>query len=269
MTKTTEIAAIPAPKLVIDEAEHQKVLAMPTDRLKAELSKALEMTARSLMRLALIVRTLEERGEDLSDLRLGILGYLRQIAHGQVLPQVVVRFGGSPTLVRAVASLPAPDQRRLAAGEPVLMAVREGDRYTHRMVDPLRMSATQVRQVFGPDRIRDESEQILRLQARAASEPSAPKKSQAKGKIAIDPKGRGIRVNRTLVPTALLVELLAEMGATPETDDPAEVPVVLKLTEREHYSLKRAALDSGTSVVQLGRRALRVAGLLAGPGPED
>lgn len=241
---------------------------LTSDTLRAMLSKSLERTARELTRLAWIVRILEERGEDLADLRIGLLSYLRQIAYGQVLPEVVVRFGSAPTLVRAIAALPSPDQRRLADGEPVPMVVREGDTYTHRLVDPLKMSGGQVRQVFASDHVRDEGEQILRLQDRAAAKPPAPKNPRAKGKIALDPKGRGIWVGRTLVPTALVVELLAEMGATPETDDPIDSAVLFKLTDREHYSLKRAALDAGTSVNQLARRTLRAAGLLAGPGPE-
>jgi hypothetical protein len=69
---------------------------LSTVELRQELIKSLGITADNLVRLAWIVRLLEEKGEDLSDLKLGLLTHLRKIAYGQVLPELVVRFASSP-----------------------------------------------------------------------------------------------------------------------------------------------------------------------------
>jgi hypothetical protein len=89
----------------------------PTDELKAELARLLGFTAENLLRLAVVVAELESRGEDLSDLKIGLLPLLRSIAAGTLLPEVVVRFAGQPRALKAVGALPLDEQRRFASGE--------------------------------------------------------------------------------------------------------------------------------------------------------
>src|SRR5262245_11330835 len=138
---TTELITTPP-----IEAELSRFADLDTESLRAELARCMSDTASHLLRLAAIVRVLEERGEDLSDLKIGMVRHLRRIAYGQILPEVVVRFGSSAMLIDKIGSLPLPDQRRIASGEPVKMLVGGGD---YRMVDPLNMTQRQVHQAFG------------------------------------------------------------------------------------------------------------------------
>lgn len=240
--------------------ELRALAALGTAQLRAELSRALERTAAHLMRLALIVRVLEERGEDLSDLRLGLLPYLRQIAYGRILPEVVVRFAESPALVRTIAALPPPDQRRLAAGEPVpLVVAREGG-HDIRMADPLRMTAAQIHQVFRHGRICDESEQLLTLEGRGRK----PARRSV-GRILVDRRQKGLVVGRVFLTVVQVVEALALLAETDEDadDDSYSSPVVTHLTVGQHDALKAAALRGRTTVTRLVRRALAAYGLFA------
>lgn len=162
-------------KSVLPASERERLLALDDAALQQELIDGLRLTAASLMRLACIVRILEERGKDLSDLRIGLLSYLRKIAYGQVLAEVVVRFAEHPDLMRRVSQLPIPDQERLASGEPIQLAVwRVGGGTDHRMVDPLSLTKKQIGQVFGPARLRPLHEQIVRMEAKRPAPPREP-----------------------------------------------------------------------------------------------
>lgn len=67
-------------------------LALKTvEELRAEVKRLLGITAENLVKLAAVVRELENRGEDISQLRLSILPNLRAIAGGKILPEVVVK----------------------------------------------------------------------------------------------------------------------------------------------------------------------------------
>jgi hypothetical protein len=149
--KPTE-TAVPPPDLV----------AMTTDRLKGELANMLTSTAARLVRLAWVVRILEERGEDLSDLGLNLIPYLRRIAYGQMSAEAVVRFSGSPALMEAISMLPRPDQERIASGANVELVVRRGDKeFDTRQCDPARLTRSQFRQIFAKGRVRDRAERVL------------------------------------------------------------------------------------------------------------
>lgn len=244
------------------EATAAELAAMDSETLRRELAEGLRLTARHLLRLALIVRTLEERGEDLSDLRIGLLGHLRRIAHGQILPEIVVRYAESPALLRRIETLPMPDQRRLAKGEGVQLAVRAPDgSITHRLVDPLHLSYDQVRLVFGPRGIRDEAEQAIMLD-RQRPKPSS--RTHKVGRITADPERQVLKIGRTAVPVADVVQALAALrGGDPEEEsDTLESLVNVRLTESEHLHIKRLALDGNTSMNSLIRRALIAAGLI-------
>jgi hypothetical protein len=248
-----------------DDDDLRALAEMSTARLRAELSRVLELTARNLMRLALIVRALEERGEDLSDLRLGLLPYLRQIAYGQVLPEVVVRFAESPMLVRAIAALPGPDQKRLASGEPVSLVVARGEHgHDIRMADPLKMTGDQIRQVFGKGRLRDEAEQVLMMEGHTGKKGRARLRNKV-GSIVVDRRNRGLVIGKEFVPVAQVIEalaLLGEQGDEPEDDDAYSSPVVTNLTVSQHTAVKEAANRGRTTVAALVRRAMSAYGLL-------
>lgn len=270
-------AAVPARQSntdtdTIPEALHldaAAIEAMGTPELKAELARSLQQSAAHLARLAWIVRVLEERGEDLSDLKIGLLGHLRRIAYGQVLPEIVVRFAESPLLMRKIEMLPIPDQRRIARGEPVPVAVQGPDgSFTHRLVDPIYLSADQARLALGPRGLRELPEQIALLEQRPRDR---DRSSKAKfGRVTADPARRGLRVGRVFVPHADALQALAALRA-PGLDEPGdtlEAVVTVKLTEAEHRHLRQLALDGNTSMNSLIRRALITAGLI-GPSSEE
>lgn len=134
-----------------------------TERLRAELVAALAWTAARLRHLAAVWAELDRRGEDLSELRRGLVYYLPLIASGAVSAEAVVQFAGSKTLLDAVARLPAEQQRELAAGGSVLLVIAGANGYERRSLPAHALTAAQVRQVFGERHVRNESEQIAAL----------------------------------------------------------------------------------------------------------
>jgi hypothetical protein len=192
-----------------DGGIERSISAMTTEELREELARGLRLTADSLLRLAIIVKTLEERGEDLSGLRIGLLHHLRRIACGQVLPEIVVRYAGMPSLISVIGSLPLPDQRKLADGGSVELAVYAADgSITYRMADPLTMTRQQASQVFARDHIRSQAEQVLILeQQRSRAKGKTPQKI---GDLRIDKELGGVFVGRKFIP---LADLAAAVNA--------------------------------------------------------
>jgi hypothetical protein len=247
--KPTE-TAVPPPDLV----------AMTTDRLKGELANMLTSTAARLVRLAWVVRILEERGEDLSDLGLNLIPYLRRIAYGQMSAEAVVRFSGSPALMEAISMLPRPDQERIASGANVELVVRRGDKeFDTRQCDPARLTRSQFRQIFAKGRVRDRAEQILYLEETTGK--PAPER-RTKGRLRPDAARGGFWVNRTFVPAADAVAALGALAGLDEGDEVVrETPLVVKVSEAEHTSVGIASSRGRVSMSVLVRRALAAYGL--------
>lgn len=183
--------------------------AMDTPALRAELAAALGHTARQLVRLAAIWAELESRGEDLSALRTGIGTYLPGIAAGAVAAEAVVAFAGQKSLLRAVTSLPPDEQRRLAAGGTVPMAVTSEDGYTHRMVSLATLPSRAIYQVFGDRCVRSVPAQIAILSA-APTPWRGDGKPVRRGRITVDRKNGIVRVGRAV---AQLADVVAAMKA--------------------------------------------------------
>jgi hypothetical protein len=184
---------------------------LSTEDLKRSLVLQLEMSANTLLHTAYLVRVLEERGEDLSGLKIGLIHHLRKIACGQLLPEVVVRFAGKPSLIALIGNLPLAEQRRLADGEHVRLVVYDqatGQR-THRMADPLALTPRQVAQVFARDHVRRDDEQALLLDERR--ERAAQPVPETVGKLKLD-RERGVAIlGNHVIPLAdleLAVKLL-------------------------------------------------------------
>lgn len=168
---------------------------MSLDDLKKSLAETMLLTATAFVRGARIVRELEERGEDLTALKLNMLPCLRKIAFGQLDPEAAVRFYHSPSLLAMVGGLPLPDQRRLAAGDPIPLAL-PGPTTTHRMADPIQMLPPQRRQVFAKDHIRSVEEQLLYLDEQSTRAKTTRTPEQI-GQGRIDKERGGVMVNRT------------------------------------------------------------------------
>ena len=139
---------------------------MDDDQLEQALASELRATTEHFIRLASIVRVLEDRGRDLSNIRLGMMTYIRKIAYGQVVPDLVAQYQDKPLVLDRLAQLPPPEQARIASGGTVKVMVVEGSGTTFRMVSPRDMSADEIRQVFDRGRIRTEAEQVSLIRSR-------------------------------------------------------------------------------------------------------
>lgn len=114
-TGTGALALADRPCLI--DSLRREAAELSTDALKAELARLLGFSAENLLRLAVVVGELESRGEDLSQLKIGLLPILRQIAAGTLLPDVVVLYAGQPSALKRIAAMPIAEQQRVAKGE--------------------------------------------------------------------------------------------------------------------------------------------------------
>lgn len=240
---------------------------MSREQLRDAMAESLGRTAAELVRLAWIVRLLEERGEDLTDLKLDLVPYLRLIAYGQLSPELVVRYGHSSGIMKVARGLPLPDQDCLARGDRVPMAILRPDGSTdQQMADPSLMTTEQIRQVFALGRIRSIEEQVLILRDRPARKPK--RRPQSVGRVHVTTVGDGIIVEGRFIPKADVVGALAMM-ANPETreqddedEDDSRKALVVYLLESQHERLKQAADKGKTKMATLVRRALAAYGLI-------
>jgi hypothetical protein len=238
--------------------EYERLAALSTSELRAELHAAIAMTAQSLLRMAVAVRLLEDRGEDIGDLRLPLLTYLRRIASGQLLPNVVARFAEFPQLIGTIGRLPIQDQTAIANGEPVRLVVRHEGKYTHLLAEPTKLTTDQRRQVFASDHLRHDDEQILIIESRNGS--AHKKQPKSAGRIKVSPDGT-VKIGRIATTIQeLLTAISAASGERPEEDLVSQA--VIKLSPTEHKKLKITAAESGTTVLDLCRRALIGWGLI-------
>ena len=133
---------------------------LSVNELRQELAKSLVVTAGAIVRMAAIIRLLEERGEDLSDIRVGMIHMLRRVASGQVLPELVAKMHGLPSLLKRVARLPIPDQAAIVEDKTIKVSTVEDGRHTHRLLHVMKMTPAEIRRVFADDHIRDVAEQV-------------------------------------------------------------------------------------------------------------
>jgi hypothetical protein len=181
----------------------QKLAALDTPSLRAELGRALRVTAESLVYLAAIWHELENRGEDLASLRTGLSAYLPLIASGRADPQAVVAFAGQPTLLRAIIQLPIAEQQRLAAGGTITIVIQtpEGEE-AQREVSPTLLSAAETRRVFAPGVVRSPAEQSRMLRVSRGRARRLPPPSQATMRVAqidLAPLGADTRQTNVLL----------------------------------------------------------------------
>lgn len=185
-----------------------KLEAMSVADLKQNLADCLRVTAADMLKLALIVHVLEAKGENLDAMKMSLLYSLRKVACGQVLPEVLVRFGGNDRLLRLVANLPIQDQHKLARGEPLpLLVFTPNGANTTRMVNPLIISTNEREQLFDTDHIRNEAEQALYLDRKRQDEirkQKRQKNTEIVGKFRVDRERGGAVAGRVFYATAEL-----------------------------------------------------------------
>lgn len=190
------------------DAAWKQFQAMTDAELDSELTSIMEVAAGNLVRLALILRQKEERGHDLASLKIGMLGYLRKIAYGQLLPDVVARFGSHPGVLRRIATLPLPDQRRCLDDEGIKVALWDGEKIGHRICDPTSLSPAELKQVFAADHVRAPDEQVAWIRR----QPINPRRAATP--VTVDKKHREIVVTgeNVRISREQLLMYLASLG---------------------------------------------------------
>lgn len=144
-----------------------------TQELKTMLAKSIELTAKHLNYLAEIWAELNSRGEDLSDLRGGILAYLPMIANDSVDSRIVVNYAGQKTLLSALSRLPKAEQSRLAdSGYVTVVNMDDAGKKAELQIPLSRLSSKEVYQVFGDSYIRSTDEQIKLLDIQSVRKPT-------------------------------------------------------------------------------------------------
>lgn len=178
-----------------------------TDELLVELAKCVEVTAMQIQHMANIVRELEQRGENLDNIRLGILTYLRLIAYGQMLPEVLATYQGSPALLKRISTLPLPDQR-LLLDHPEVIVVSPDDPVDHRRVPITSLGRKEIWQVFGDGKIRDAGQQRSYLRDHVPRKMT--RKTEESG-IQLDAKRGGIVVNGQFISSKQMLLYLTQL----------------------------------------------------------
>jgi hypothetical protein len=236
---------------------------MTTPELRAELVRGLSMTAEGLVRMSAVWRELEDRGEDLSDLRHGIATFLPLIAAGRLAPEAVVAFASRRSVLRALEGLPLDEQRRLAAGG--LLAVidpsRPGEVIETRL-DLLPSSALAL--VFDDGAIRPP--QLQRVALRARSRDRRPVDSKLRYRPHYDREKGTVRIGRLEI---RLTDLLSELSSAAGPDKPpaADIPeeiltAKVRLSKEEYERFQALCRRHELPDWEMLRKAMRAFGLI-------
>jgi hypothetical protein len=236
--------------------------AMSTQQLREQLAQSLTMTARHLSYLASIWGELERRGEDLSDLRVGLAAYLPQIAAGRLDAEAVIRFAGQATVLKSVAMLPLQEQRAIAQGKPVrVLTVNARGDYEDAELPAYTLTAAQARMVFGGDRLRTPREQQAMLESARLSKARRVVPGP-QNRVRYDQSADVLRIGRSSATVGVVMAALMGTGGGEDQRDavqPQEITsgVLTKLTEAEHRMLKVRASEAGVSVQDLMRSIIK------------
>lgn len=187
--------------------------AMSNDQLIAALAETMGQTAEKMARLAAIVAVLEDRGVDLSSLKMGMMDQLRLIAHGQLLPEVAARFLAQPMLLSRIAALPLSDQQELVDKGAIKIA-QSADDADDVLERPLgQLTRDEIWQVFGRFGVRRIEDQRRFLRAQQARQDRVRKAGPAEEpKVRADIQNGGAWINGMFLSRERLRKILIEIG---------------------------------------------------------
>lgn len=158
------------------------ILQQTVDRLTtqttAELAKTFAQFTVDLVDrvigMAAIVYLYDQREADTKALSLNgrDLAYLRRIAYGQMLPELMVDEKLCLSAKRAASRLPIPDQRKIVEGKPfAVVTFNEGEWNTERQLRPGEWTPEQARQVISYEgQIRTLAQQRTYIEERQSRE---------------------------------------------------------------------------------------------------
>lgn len=181
------------------------------DELRAELGRAIGITARAIQYVATIWAELERRGEDLSDVRFALRDYMRDVAEGRLLPEAVANLAGRRRTLAAVATLPVDEQRRLIDGAPVELARPDGGAERKTIAD---MTLAEVSLVIRDGAVRPVEAQRLALSRRRPK----PRRGRPP-RIIVDKETATVRIGTHTVEVEGVISALAAAGYLGDQSD--------------------------------------------------
>lgn len=171
-----------------------------------QLKESLSITVNHVIKVAALLRRLDENGVDI-DIEFSLIPMLRKVAYGQVLPELIVTLQGDNQLLAKAVTLSIPEQRAIARNLPVQVMISGGG---HRKVPPLSLTRRELRQVIGRGKIRTPAEQIGWLNDER--EKNAAKQGVSENEIKVDRKRKGIIVNGAFISSMDMVRFLGDLN---------------------------------------------------------
>lgn len=186
--------------------------ALSTDDLKHELGRSLEMTAKHITYLAMIWKELEDRGEDLSDLRHGLAAYLPLIARSKLDASLVIQYAGQKTLLGALSQLPIEEQRQVSESGYVTLVALDDNGQRQELQKPLsKLSAGEVHQVFSDTGIRSSDDQLRLLDRRKnRSAPTKKPKHRRARRVKVDAQENVLLVSNMAADLSRVLDALSD-----------------------------------------------------------
>ena len=167
-----------------------QLIQMSTHDIKEELTKVLTVTAENLAYMAMLWRELEERGEDLSGIKGGMMEYIQLIAAKRIDARLVVEYAGRKTLLNYLSKLSTSEQQKIIETGKVDIVIENDGEYFHKSLSLVDADISQISQAFDPfskSGLRSEAKQIEMMEAKAS--PKAIRKRRIT-KVEIDPKSK-------------------------------------------------------------------------------
>lgn len=145
------------------------------DDLRGLVSHLMSTMGGLTLVLAMALRVLQERGEEMDAPSPAYKYTLQKLADGALLPQAVQRFYMRKQMMKAVARMPLAVQFEIVRDKPIdLVRFVNGEKGVYETT-PSVLNDTDVPQVFGPNGIRTEGQQVQWLlgKRKPAIEPPA------------------------------------------------------------------------------------------------
>lgn len=144
--------------LTFDDLTFDDLSAMTTEEVIREMNAAAAHTAQGLLRLSRAFTVLIERGVNVAAFRVPFAGHLALVAAGRLSPDLLLRFGHSPSVLTAASTLVPEEQARLLTdGGNVKVLRDDGVTIDHQPLDEL--TIPKIRQVIGDGCVRSPEQQ--------------------------------------------------------------------------------------------------------------
>lgn len=193
----------------LEELEQIDLNSLGVSELKSLLNQSIQVTTRFIAFLAKVWKALEDKGEDLSDLRHGLMRYLPLVSAGKMDASLLIQFAGQQLLLRELALLPTEEQCRLANGEKIPLVTKTNEGFSTKLVDLANLHSRYYPQIFTVGRVRTEAEQMAMLDA---SKPKRRQQKIRKKNVIIDQQKGAIKCGTTSILIDDVLSALAKVS---------------------------------------------------------